>query len=84
MGPQTEAFTRTQLFECADPDLRRTLYTSLGDRDGTINVSDLLKEMKDITVEKQSELFNQVKMMERDESIRKYLFRLKDWLTSVA
>ena len=54
---------------------------SLGTRADTISLSDLLEEVKTAAVEKQSEMLNQVRLMEakqeRNEPVRKFLARLK-------
>ena len=54
---------------------------SLGTRADTISLSNLSEEVKTAAVEKQSEMLNQVRLMEakqeRNEPVRKFLARLK-------
>ena len=80
-GQQTDKTLRNQLLTCAEDTLQKTLFSTLGERWETISSADLLKEMGEMAVEKQSEMLNEVRLIEakqeRDEAVRKFLARLK-------
>ena len=61
--------------------MRKIIHMSLGGRFAEINIADLMLEMEKAAVEKQSDMFNKVKLMEakqeRNEPVRKYLARLR-------
>ena len=80
-GNQPDEILRDQLFECAEDSLQKTLFANLGDRWDTISSADLLKEVEVVAVEKQSDMLNEVHLMEakqdRNEPVRKYLARLR-------
>ena len=67
--------------KCYEGSLRKIIHMSLGGRFAEINIADLMLEMEKAAVEKQSDMFNKVKLMEakqeRNEPVRKYLARLR-------
>ena len=65
---------KDQLTNCPNDSLRNALYKALGDRIDTINVEDLMKEIEELAVVRQSNNVNTLAMItakqERDEPVR--------------
>ena len=80
-GKQSDKIMKDQLLQCADESLRKTIRMSLGNRAESISLVDLMEEVKTAAVEMQSDMLNEVRLMEakqeRDEPVRKFLARLK-------
>jgi hypothetical protein len=71
---------KDQLTNCPNDSLRNALYKALGDRIDTINVADLMKEIEELAVGRQSNNVNTLAMIttnqERDEPVRQFAARL--------
>jgi hypothetical protein len=84
-GNQTDSILRDQLIECAEDSLKKTLFDTIGERWDTISSMDLLTEMEVVAVEKQSDMLNEVRLMEakqdRNEPVRQFLARLRGLAT---
>ena len=80
-GKQSDQIMKDQLLQCADESLRKTIRMSLGTRAESISLVDLMEEVKTAAVEMQSDMLNEVRLMEakqeRNEPVRKFLARLK-------
>ena len=80
-GIQPENIMKDQLLQCAETPLRKVIHMSMGSRLANISIADLMTEMEKAAVEKQSDMLNEVKLMEakqeRGEPVRKYLARLR-------
>ena len=72
---------KDQLTNCPNDSLRNALYKALGDRIDTINVEDLMKEIEELAVVRQSNNVNTLAMItakqERDEPVRQFAARLR-------
>ena len=72
---------KDQLTNCPDDSLRSALYKALGDRIDTITVVNLLKEIEELAVVRQSYNVNTLAMItakqERDEPVRQVAARLR-------
>ena len=72
---------RGQLTNCPNDSLRNALYKALGDRIDDINVTDLMKEIEELAVVRQSNNVNTLAMInakqERDEPVRQFVARLR-------
>ena len=70
-GKQSDKIMKDQLLQCADESLRKTIRMSLGNRAESISLVDLMEEVKTAAVEMQSDMLNEVRLMEakqeRDE-----------------
>jgi hypothetical protein len=66
---------KDQLTNCPNDSLRNALYKALGDRINTINVEDLMEEIEELAVVRQSNNVNTLAMItanqERDEPVRR-------------
>jgi hypothetical protein len=64
-----------------EDSLQTTLFDTIGERWDTISSVDLLKDVEVVAVEKQSDMLNEVRLMEakqdRNEPVRKFLERLR-------
>ena len=80
-GRQSDKIMKDQLLQCADESLRKTIRMSLGSRAESISLGDLMEEVKTAAVEMQSDMLNEVRLMEakqeRNEPVRRFLARLK-------
>ena len=80
-GNKTDTILRDQLNECAENSLKKTLFNTIGKRWNTISSMDLMTEMEVDAVEKQSDMLNEIHLMEakqdRNEPVRKFLARLR-------
>jgi hypothetical protein len=54
---------KDQLTNCPNDSLRNALYKALGDRIDTINVEDLMKEIEELAVVRQSNNVNTLAMI---------------------
>ena len=72
---------KDQLTNCPNESLRNALYKALGDRINTINVEDLMKEIEELAVVRQSNNVNTLAMItakqERDKPVRQFAARLR-------
>ena len=72
---------RDQLITCPNDSLMNALYKALGDRIDDINVTDLMKEIEELAVVRQSNNVNTLAMInakqERDEPVRQFAARLR-------
>ena len=55
---------KDQLLQCAETPLRKVIHISMGSRLANISIADLMTEMEKAAVEKQSDMLNEVKLME--------------------
>ena len=80
-GVQPKNIMKDQLLQCAETPLRKVIHMSMWSRLANISIADLMTEMEKAAVEKQSDMLNEVKLMEakqeRGEPVRKYLARLR-------
>ena len=71
---------RDQLTNCPNDSLRRALYKALGDRIDNITMTDLMKEIEELAVVRQSNNVNTLAMInakqERDEPVRQFAAHL--------
>ena len=71
---------RDQLTNCPNDSLRNALYKALGDRIDNITVTDLMKEIEELAVVRQSNNVNTLAMInakqERDEPVRQFAAHL--------
>jgi hypothetical protein len=72
---------KDQLTNCPNETLRGALYKALGDRIDTISLPDLLKEIEELVVVRQSHNVNTLAMIsakqEREEPVRQFAARLR-------
>jgi hypothetical protein len=72
---------KDQLTNCPNDTLRNALYKALGDRIDSINVADLMKEIEELAVVRQSNNVNTLAMItakqEREEPVRQFAARLR-------
>ena len=80
-GEQPEKIMKEQLLQCAEESLRKTIRYSVGRRMQDITLANLIEEVKTAAVERQSDMLNEVRLMEakqeRGEPVRKFLARLR-------
>ena len=80
-GEQPEKIMKEQLLQCAEESLRKTIRYSVGLRMQDITLASLMEEVKIAAVERQSDMLNEVRLMEakqeRGEPVRKFLARLR-------
>jgi hypothetical protein len=85
IGVQPDNIIWDQLLQCAEELLRKTLHMTLGSRTKTISSKDMMEEIMKAAAEKQSDLLNEVKLLEArqecNEPIRKFLERLRGLAT---
>ena len=76
-----ETKLQDQLTNCPSDSLRNALYKALGDRIDTINMEELMKEIEELVVVRQSNNVNTLAMIttkqERDEPVRQFAARLR-------
>jgi hypothetical protein len=72
---------KDQLTKCPNDSLRNALYKALGDRIDSISVDNLMKEIEELAVVRQSNNVNTLTMInakqERDEPVRQFAARLR-------
>ena len=79
---QSEGHLRDQLLQCVEADMRRALVSKLGtDRLAEISSSQLMAEIERVSVQKQLDLLNTVKLFEAvqgpSEPIRNFVFSIR-------
>ena len=72
---------KDQLLQCPDDTLGSALHRAMGDQVDTITVTELLKEIEELAVVKQSNIVNTLALIsakqERDELVRQFAARLQ-------